>query len=174
MKSSPAVKRISIYDVNGDLKITSNKGSSDQAEKASSLQWFKQASTAKDIVFGEAYVPKGMTEPVITMVKTFLTREGKPFVFLAVDISAEHAAKPITNIKIGKEGFAYITSKEGMVVAHPDKTKIFQLNISKYDFGKEILQKKERYNGIFPGRGDSLCLFSGISRHGMGYRLIGK
>ncbi len=141
-KSSPAVKRISIYDVNGDLKITSRKGSSDQAEKASAFPWYKQASTSKDIVFGEVFVPKGMSDPVITMVKTFLSPEGKPFAFLAVDISAEYVAKPITNIKIGKEGYGYIINKEGMVIAHPDKTKIFQLNISKYDFGKEMLQKK--------------------------------
>lgn len=141
-KSSPALKRISIFDVNGDLKITSNKGASDQAEKVSSLPWYKQASTAKDIIFGEVYVPKGMSEPVTTMVKTFLTPEGKSFAFLAVDISTEYAAKSITNIKIGKEGFAYIINKEGMVIAYPDKTKIFQLNIGKYDFGKEILQKK--------------------------------
>jgi methyl-accepting chemotaxis protein len=141
-KSSPALKRISIFDVNGDLKITSHKGTSDQGEKASSLPWYKQASTAKDIIFGEVFVPKGMNEPVTTMVKTLLTPEGKPFAFLAVDISAEQAAKPITNIKIGKEGYGYITNKEGMVIAHPDKAKILKFDISKFDFGKEILQKK--------------------------------
>lgn len=143
VKSSPALKRISVFDMNGDMKVTSNKGASDQAEKASSFPWYKQASSAKDmIIFGEVYVPKGLNEPVTTMVKTFLTAEGKPYSFIAVDISAEYAAKPVTNIKIGKEGFAYIINKDGMVIAYPDKTKIFQLNISKYDFGKEILQKK--------------------------------
>ena len=142
VKSSPAIRRISIFDMNGELKIASNKGASDQAEKAPSFPWYKLASSAKDIVFGEVYVPKGLSEPVTTMVKTFLTPEGKPYSFIAVDISAEYAAKPVTNIKIGKEGFAYIVNKDGMVIAYPDKTKIFQLNISKYDFGKEILQKK--------------------------------
>jgi methyl-accepting chemotaxis protein len=142
IKASPAVKRIGIFDANGDLKITSNKGAIDQAEKASSLPWYKQASTAKDIIFGDVYVPKGMSEPVTTMVKTFLTPEGKPFAFLAVDISAEYAAKPITNIKIGKEGYGYILNKEGMVIAHQDKAKILKFDVSKFDFGKEILQKK--------------------------------
>jgi methyl-accepting chemotaxis protein len=142
MKSYSAIKRIGIFDGNGDLKVTSNKGASDQAEKAASLPWYQQASTSKDIIFGEVYVPKGMSEPVTTMVKTFLTPEGKPFAFLAVDLSAEYAAKPITNIKIGKEGYGYIINKEGLVIAHPDKAKTFKFDVSKFDFGKEILQKK--------------------------------
>ena len=142
VKSYPALRRISLFDGNGDLKIVTNRGASDLAEKASSLPWYKQASTSKDIIFGEVYVPKGMGNAVTTMVKPFLSPEGKLFAFLAVDISVEQAAKPITNIKIGKEGFAYIINKEGMVIAHPDKTKNFQLNVGASDFGKEILQKK--------------------------------
>ena len=123
VKSYPALRRISIFDGSGDLKIVTNRGGSDLAEKASSLPWHKQASTSKDIIFGEVYVPKGMGDAVTTMVKPFLSPEGKPYAFIAVDISVEQAAKPITNIKIGKEGFAYIINKEGMVIAHPDKTK---------------------------------------------------
>ena len=142
VKSYPALRRISIFDGNGDLKIVTNRGASDLAEKASSLPWYKQASTSKDIIFGEVYVPKGMGDAVTTMVKPFLSPEGKPYAFIAVDISVEQAAKPITNIKIGKEGFAYIINKEGMVIAHPDKTKNFQLNVGASDFGKEILQKR--------------------------------
>jgi methyl-accepting chemotaxis protein len=142
MKSYPAFKRIRIFDMNGDMKISNNGVASDKTENASSLPWYKQASTAKEVIFGEVNIPKGLSEPVTTMVKSFLTPEGKPYAFIAVDISAEDVAKPITNMKIGKEGFAYIINKDGMVIAYPDKAKIFQLNISKYDFGKEILQKK--------------------------------
>ncbi len=107
-------------------------------------------------------VPKGLNEPVTTMVKTFLTPEGKPYAFLAVDISAEYATKPVTNIKIGKEGFAYIINKDGMVIAYPDKTKIFQLNINKYDFGKEILQKK---SGTTEYSLDGLDLFASFQEY---------
>ena len=38
-----------------------------------------------------------------------------------------------------------LMNKDGLVISYPDKTKILQLNLSTYDFGKEILQKK---NGV--------------------------
>ncbi|MBA4421673.1 MAG: methyl-accepting chemotaxis protein [Syntrophus sp. (in: bacteria)] len=162
VKSSPAIKRINIFDMNGDMKITNNRAASDQAEKASSFPWYKQASTAKDIIFGEVYIPKGLSEPVTTMVKTFLTPDGKPYAFIVVDISAEYATKSVTNIKIGKEGFAYLINRDGMVIAYPDKTKILQWNINKYDFGKEILQKK---NGTTEYSLDGLDRFASFQEY---------
>ena len=70
--------------------------------------------------------------PVIVMAKALYDpREGKPFAVIAADLAAANVTKPITDIKIGKEGYGYIINKEGMVVAHPDKTKNFQLDLSK-------------------------------------------
>ncbi len=162
IKKYQAVKRISIFDQQGDLKVTSNKAASDPAEKAVSLPWFNQASASKEIIFGAAYVPKGMKEPVMTMVKPCLSQDGKIYAFLAVDIATEYAAKPITSIKIGKEGFAYAVDRQGMVIAHPDKGKVFQVNISKEEFGKEILQKK---NGMIDYSLDGVSQFSSFSEY---------
>jgi len=140
MKTHPEFKRIRILSMQGDEKVSSRKEA--QGKNVSSLAWFQKATTAKEIVFSDLHVSPDLGEPVIVLAKTFFNPEGKPFVVLAVDLSGEVATKKITDIKIGKTGYAYIINKEGLVVAHPDKAKIFQLSVVKYDFGKEILQKK--------------------------------
>jgi methyl-accepting chemotaxis protein len=98
--------------------------------------------TGKEIVSSEAGISQEIGEPIVTIARALYDKEGKPYAILAADLSAAIVTKPIIDTKIGKEGFGYIISKQGMVIAHPDPTKNFQLDLSKYDFGKEIVQKK--------------------------------
>jgi len=140
IKTYPAFRGIRLIDGKGDEKISSRK--QDAVRNVSSLPWFQRIASAKDIVFSDPYLAKEIGEPVITMAKGFSGPDGKLVAVMAVDISADAAARPISNIKIGKEGFAYIMNKDGLVVSYPDKTKILQLNLGTFDFGKEILQKK--------------------------------
>lgn len=45
----------------------------------------------------------------------------------------------IDPIKIGETGYAYLYDSNGIVIAHPDKSKILELNMKDYDFGQEML-----------------------------------
>lgn len=45
--------------------------------------------------------------------------------------------------KVGKTGYAYISSNAGIILAHPDKSKILTLDISRYDFGRNMLKQKQ-------------------------------
>ncbi len=139
VKEYPAYRGISLIDVKGELKASSRKQG---IQNASSLPWFQRALTTKDIVFSDPYLAKESSEPVITMAKGFSAPDGKISVVMAVDIAADKALKSINNIKVGKEGFAYLLNKDGLVLSYPDKTKILQLNMTTFDFGKEILRKK--------------------------------
>ena len=139
MKANPAFKRIRVIDAKGDEKISSKKEA--QAKNVSSLPWLKKAATSKEIVFSDLHVSQELGEPVVVMARTFFDQDNKPFAVIAADLSAELVTKKVTDLKIGKAGYAYVINGEGLVVAHPNK-KNFQLNLAKYDFGKEILQKK--------------------------------
>ena len=142
MKANPAFKRIRLLDGKGIERVSSAGAASGAPKDASAEPWFKKASAAKDVIFGDLAVSQDVGEPVIVMTKTFLGQDGKPFAMLAADLSGELVTRPVTGIKIGNTGSAFILNKEGMVVAHADKTKNFKLNYANYDFGKEILQKK--------------------------------
>ena len=45
----------------------------------------------------------------------------------------------VSNVVMGKTGYPYITDKEGMTFAHPDKKQIFTVNVKDYDWGKKLL-----------------------------------
>ncbi len=142
MKANPTYKRIRFLDMKGEENISTKKGAAPGS--TASLPWFQRAVTVKEIVFSEVHLSQEMGVPVIVMAKAFYDpRESKPFMVIAADLAAEMVTKPITDTKVGKEGYGYIINKEGMVVAHRDKTKNFQLDLSKYDFGREIIQKKK-------------------------------
>ncbi len=51
----------------------------------------------------------------------------------------------IASIKVGSEGYAYMTDKSGVVSAHPNPDEILKTDISQFDWGKEILNTK---NGL--------------------------
>ncbi len=142
MKTNPTFKRIRFLDMKGEEKMSTAKGAAQGS--TASLPWFQRAITVKEPVFSEVHLSQELKIPVIVMAKAFYDpREGKPYMVLAADLAAENVTKPITDIKIGKEGYGYIINKDGLVVAHHDKTKNFQLDLNKYDFGKEIIQKKK-------------------------------
>ncbi|MDC7218479.1 MAG: methyl-accepting chemotaxis protein [Spirochaetales bacterium] len=52
----------------------------------------------------------------------------------------------IDSIKVGKEGYGYMTNSEGLFLAHPDQSLVLNYNIAEDEFGQRIL--KER-NGSF-------------------------
>jgi methyl-accepting chemotaxis protein len=143
IKANPAFKRLRFLDMKGGEKISTQKGAAAQGNTAS-LPWFQRATSVKEIVFSDVHMSQEMGVPVIVMAKTFYdTREGKPFMVIAADLAAESVTRPITDIKIGMEGYGYIVNKEGMMIAHPDKRKNLQLDLSKDDYGKEMLRKKK-------------------------------
>ncbi len=49
----------------------------------------------------------------------------------------------INTIKVGEKGSAYLFDNEGLLIAHPERENILNLNISDFDFGREMLRKDE-------------------------------
>jgi methyl-accepting chemotaxis protein len=143
IKSYPVFKRVRFINAKGDVSFTDKKEDPGAGKNISNLPWFQKAlSVKKDVVFTDMHVSPDTGQPVIIMTQTFYNPEGKPYMMMAADLAADIATKKITDIKIGKAGYAYILNGEGLVMAHPDKKNVFQLNLSKYDFGKEILKQK--------------------------------
>lgn len=63
-------------------------------------------------------------------------------VFLGtVDIS-EFSSKYIDTIKVAENGYGYVINESGKVIAYPDKKQILKLDLSTFDFGKEMLSRK--------------------------------
>lgn len=60
--------------------------------------------------------------------------------FAVVDLQA-FSAKFTDPVKIGEKGYAYLINNNGMVVAHPDKSKINRLNLAHTEHGRQIINQ---------------------------------
>jgi methyl-accepting chemotaxis protein len=45
--------------------------------------------------------------------------------------------------KVGKSGYAYMYTADGRVIAHPERSKILNENITSYEFGRHMLERGE-------------------------------
>jgi methyl-accepting chemotaxis protein len=143
-KKSPAIKRVRLFDAKGESRFSTQAGAG--ASNASSQAWFKDALNGKEACVSDIHLSKELGEAVLVIAKAALSQDGKPIAVLAVDLSSEQIMKALESGKGGgDDGYSFVLDKEGMVIAHPDKTKILQVNIHTYPFGKEIMQKK---NGL--------------------------
>jgi len=62
--------------------------------------------------------------------------------FVVIEISY-YTQRLVNPIKIGKKGYAYIFQEDGLVFVHPNQSTVFNDNMNSYDFGREMLAKKQ-------------------------------
>jgi methyl-accepting chemotaxis protein len=143
LKKYPAIRRVRLFDKEGNEKFTTLKDKTD-LEKESSSPWFQKVLSSREVCLGEMFLSKDTNEPVLVMAKTVENQieRGKPVAVIAAEIWGRQITASLENVKLGKEGYAYILNREGYVIAYPDRSKLFKLNLSDTDFGKEMLSKK--------------------------------
>ncbi|MGC8810704.1 MAG: methyl-accepting chemotaxis protein [bacterium] len=150
MQRYPAIRKIAIYDTKGNERISILRGGekSTSGKNEAGSSWFQQALSSKEAFVGDMFLSKEINEPVLVVAKAEHGdyKEGaKAAAVVIMELFGKEVTPFVNRMKVGKDGYAFIVNRDGYVVAHPDQTKIFQMNISDYPFGKEILQKK---NGL--------------------------
>jgi methyl-accepting chemotaxis protein len=143
LKKYPAIRRVRLLDKEGNEKFTTLKEKTD-LEKESSSPWFQKALSSGEVCLSEMFLSKDTNEPILVMAKTIENQleQGKPVGMVAAEIWGRQVTASLENVKLGKEGYAFILDREGYVIAHPDKSKLFKLSLRDTDFGKEVLSKK--------------------------------
>ncbi len=143
LKKYPAIRRVRLLDHKGDEKFSTSKNKAD-LEKESSSPWFQKVLTSREVCLSEMFISKETNEPLLTIAKTEYGQvdPDKPAAVIAVEIWGTQVTASLENTKFGEKGYTFILDREGYVIAHPDKKKLFKLNLSSTDFGKEILSKK--------------------------------
>ncbi len=142
-KKYPVFTKIRIYSAQGEQRFaTGTDAGTADAKTVSSSAWFKNALGNKETTFSDVLKGEEFTEPTLVMAKPALDAQDKSFAVMAVEIPAASFTLPVNTIKIGKQGYAFVLNRDGLVVAYPDKSKILQLNLTGYEFGKKMLQQK--------------------------------
>jgi methyl-accepting chemotaxis protein len=114
--------------------------------------WFIAAPKG-EIQFSEIEPSKGTGDPVFSINIPIIYND-KFYGVLGAAVSLKKFSEDmILPIKIGDEGYAFMTNTTGLVAAHKDPQKILNQQLSNFDWGQKILDQK---NGEITYKADGI------------------
>lgn len=148
VKGYPAIVRIRLLDPAGKEHFAFSPGKAMKSQNESANPFFKKALASTEIILGEVYNAPELNLPVLSMTRGAPSqiaagKEKKIVAVITVDLAGNVLTASTEKLKVGQNGHAFIVNKDGVVISHPDKAKVFTLNLSSQEFGKEILAKKK-------------------------------
>ncbi|PIE74879.1 MAG: hypothetical protein CSA18_02925 [Deltaproteobacteria bacterium] len=82
-------------------------------------------------------------QPVIIIAAPIIENGTSQGILMSVVSLDAFTKKFISSIKVGENGYAYLMDTKGMVLAYPDKSQIYKLDFSRFDFGKQMISMKK-------------------------------
>jgi methyl-accepting chemotaxis protein len=91
----------------------------------------------------EAFAHPTSGLPVVAVLSP-VTKSGRTAGVLLGLLEVESFSKDfIAHLSTGETGYVYMTNGDGLVLAHPDAKNLMKLDLSKYDFGKQMITKRD-------------------------------
>jgi len=150
---------IAITDANGNVVFRSTTDSSESI-KVSDKEFFKNAIKGDEYV-SDVYKSETSSKAVFVVaspmhgIEDFTsasTSEITGVMYGVVNLEYFKTSY-LDKIKIGSTSSSFIVNKEGIIVSHPDKSLVLTTDTRTFDFGKEMLDKKDgiisyTFNGV--------------------------
>ncbi len=131
---------ICLANLSGDLVASSNEKIIGKF-KVNDRSYFTSAMEGK-ISAGDVVKSRGTGNPVFFISAPIFEKEAViGIIFSVVDIST-FSSRFVDTIKVGKTGYAYIYNREGIIIAHPNKEYILDLDMKDFDFGLRMIENK--------------------------------
>jgi methyl-accepting chemotaxis protein len=143
-QQSPVYEAIFLADTDGVILACSNENVIG-LDVASIPEYTINITKAQQgqMWIGEAGKSPATGRPV-SLITTPVFNNGEFVGILGTPIELNYfSERKIMNQKVGESGYLVITDSIGKVLAHPNKDYIFELDISKFDFGQTILSQEE-------------------------------
>lgn len=118
-----------------------------------SRPWYQAALANKDdVIFTTPYADAGSGDSVITIAKAVL-KDGQVIGVVAIDCSLGTITGKLINEKIGDSGYTFFATKEGIIIAHPDKKLIDTDTAAQLSFWNEAKTEESgfvtyQYDGV--------------------------
>ena len=103
-----------------------------------SRPWYQNAVNNKgSVAFSNPYKDAGSGKFIISISKA-VESNGQVVGVISIDIDLTTLSKELSDIKIGREGYVYISDNTGIIIAHPDTTKLGTDAITKISIWDKI------------------------------------
>ena len=161
VKRNSHCELVAVADLAGNFIASSDPGQVGTINIAE-RDYFKQ-SLQGQLVVSDVVSSKASGRPIF-VISAPLTANGGGVVgvvLAAVDLNF-CAQKFISPVKVGETGYVYLANREGVIIAHPDPSKVLKLDLKTLDFGREMLARK---NGLIR------YTFSGVDKT-VGFRQV--
>ena len=142
-RRSPFYENVFLADENGKLFLDSIGGKSVGIDLMSIDGFRPNVEHARQ---GQVWVGEVMKSPAtgrpVALVTAPIRVEGRLVGILGTPLElSDFSDTFVKDHRIGKSGYLYMFDSSGILLAHPDPTKIMTTNIAKTDFGSEMLNR---------------------------------
>ena len=127
LKMTPAMTELVVLDTTGHERFIVSRARmvlpDDLRDRVSSeaFQWAQHGKT----FFGQVYFVRE-SEPYMTMAVPIARFHGDVVGVLVAEVNLKYIWEVVTRIEVGKAGYAYVVSREGDLIAHPDISLVLQ------------------------------------------------
>lgn len=116
--------------------------------------WYQEAIDSNDVVFSDPYIHATKNRFVLSLSKK-VTTNNETIGVISVDITLNYIQNILSEKSIGKEGYFFLTTKEGLILSHPDESLLGKTIGEEVDAGKlsEFIKAGEKgiYNYEYQG-----------------------
>ena len=110
--------------------------------------YFTNAKAGK-VNIGSAIKSRASGKPVVVVGAPIYGKGGEFVGVMAVILNVEFLSEKIQAVKMGASGYPFVVDKTGIVVSHPKKENIMELNVASLEGMKEITSKMiARQSGV--------------------------
>lgn len=145
-QQNPQILRIYVAKIEDQSVFAVPFASFSDDYNVSNEDWYKGAVEAKGSFISNVRVDPMSGNSIISISNIILSDTGEPIGVISADVSLVSLTRIVMNMKVGEEGFAFITDKNGSVIAHKDyKVVKAQENYSDFDFVKKALSGEKGF-----------------------------
>ncbi len=134
-------EEILLADVNGQV-IASSEPEQTGKENISQQIWFQNAMKGETFVGG--IVKSGTGNRPVFVISAPVTENGVTGGVIAGTVDMEYYIRRYVDpVRVGEKGFVCMFNGEGMMIAHPDKSRIFKTRFTDFGFEEETLKAEQ-------------------------------
>ena len=131
-----------ITDANGTFISDSNGGANrEKKTSVATRDYFISAKRTREVTIGSPVLSKVSGQPIIVVATPLETPSGQFAGVFGITLQLSALSDKVTQVKVGKTGYSFMIANDGMIIAHPNKEFIFDLNLGKVEGMEDITRQ---------------------------------